>query len=97
MKPWLLRWVKEIRERHPLKQGLKQIGEKLDSLEHGDSGKTSTKTRIETLKLRIDYVVDGNSGKTSTKTRIETSSRAACNEHHIHIRERHPLKQGLKL
>ena len=42
-----------------------------------NSGKTSTKTRIETCNRHNWTMELANSGKTSTKTRIETSKQPA--------------------
>ena len=43
--------IRRVRERHPLKQGLKQRKSRDFKEIQESSGKTSTKTRIETLNV----------------------------------------------
>ena len=86
----------DVRERHPLKQGLKHSAETLRLETFWSSGKTSTKTRIETDFFSISTKPSKCSGKTSTKTRIETYEVRISDFPHAWVRERHPLKQGLK-
>ncbi len=86
----------EIQEAHPLKQGLKLGGEKMNSPNCQYSRGTSTKTRIETMSERYNTpekleIQEAHPLKQGLKHSLFVRNNDANT-----IQEAHPLKQGLK-
>ena len=85
-----------VRERHPLKQGLKRLCQPRHHEQLGVREGHPLKQGLKHFFQDFDYHLVPRSGRTSTKTRIETFFRVIDVRLDLSVREGHPLKQGLK-
>jgi len=88
----------DLEERHPSKQGLKQVWQTTKDVKIWSWRTTSIKTRIETTFTDYCLRVQVRAWRTtSIKTRIETHKSIDQYQLSRQLEERHPSKQGLKL